>query len=82
MEPSELKELAINARIGHWPAHLGLNTDAERIDYLAQRLEEAAANVGDVEDLQDKLDAMVENQTTMQEVINDLTRRLEEKTNG
>ena len=41
MEPDQLKELATNARLNHWPPHLGVTTDAEKIEYLAKSLEEA-----------------------------------------
>lgn len=38
METVQLQELATNARLDHWPPHLGVNTDAEKIDLLAREL--------------------------------------------
>lgn len=42
MEPNQLHELATNVELNHWPPHLGVRTDAEKIQYLAARLREAA----------------------------------------
>lgn len=42
MDSDQLYELATNTRLNHWPPHLGVTTDAEKIEYLAQRLEEVA----------------------------------------
>ena len=39
MEPNQIKQIAKDAQVNHWPSHLGLNTDAERIYWLAQQLE-------------------------------------------
>lgn len=40
----DAQELATNALVNHWPAHLGVKTDAEKIEYLARALEKAADN--------------------------------------
>lgn len=37
-------ELATNALVNHWPAHLGVKTDQEKIEYLARVLEKVAAD--------------------------------------
>lgn len=42
MENSELKSIAVGALTGYWPAHLGLTTDAERIEWLARQVERLA----------------------------------------
>jgi hypothetical protein len=42
MDANQLQELATNARLDHWPPHLGVRTEAEKIAYLAERLREAA----------------------------------------
>lgn len=49
MDSNDLRELATNALIGHWPPHLGVNTDAERIEFLARKLESAADEIGSAE---------------------------------
>lgn len=55
MEPNQLIQIAKDAQINHWPPHLGLNTDAERIYWLACQLENAAGAQDEVEDLAQKL---------------------------
>lgn len=50
MDSNQLHELALNARLGHWPAHLGVKTEAEKIEYLARQLGEAANDLGDRSD--------------------------------
>lgn len=40
MDNSELKQTAIGILSNnHWPAHLGLNTETERIEWLARQVE-------------------------------------------
>lgn len=56
MDADQLQTLAINARLNHWPPHLGVTADAEKIEYLAQRLEEAAEVETHNEDLSDQLE--------------------------
>lgn len=48
MDAEQLQTLATNARLNHWPPHLGVRTEAEKVEYLAQRLEETAG-MGDAE---------------------------------
>ena len=60
METQEMISLALNARLGHWPPHLGLNTDAERIEYLATQLDEAATQIVNGETLEDENAALRE----------------------
>ena len=43
----DLQELATNARMDHWPAHLGVKTEQEKIEYLASVLEKAADYMDD-----------------------------------
>lgn len=42
MENSQVKDIAVGAMIGHWPAHLGLTTDSEKIEWLARQVERLA----------------------------------------
>jgi predicted nucleic acid-binding Zn-ribbon protein len=42
MEPDQLRELSTNASLNHWPPHLGVVSEADKIQYLADRLREAA----------------------------------------
>lgn len=41
MDAEQLRELATNATLNHWPPHLGVVSDADKIQYLAERLGEA-----------------------------------------
>ena len=66
MDNTQLKSIAVGVLTGHWPAHLGLHTDAEKIEYLARQLEAAADNVGDVDELQEKFDDVEEERDELQ----------------
>lgn len=48
MDANQLQELVINARLDHWPPHLGVRTEAEKVEYLAQQISEMV-NTGDAE---------------------------------
>ena len=50
MDAEQLQQLATNAQLNHWPPHLGVTTDAEKVEYLAQWLREAAIDLGDRSD--------------------------------
>lgn len=45
MDAQQLIDLALNVRLDHWPPHLGVKTDAEKIEYLATALDEAATQI-------------------------------------
>lgn len=60
METQRLIELASNAKVNHWPPHLGLNSDAERIEYLATQLDEAATRIVNAEILAEQNEALRE----------------------
>lgn len=60
METQEMIDLALNARLSYWPPHLGLKTDAEKIEYLATKLDEAATQIVNNETLQDENAALRE----------------------
>jgi chromosome segregation ATPase len=66
----DLHELATNAELNHWPPHLGVRTDTEKIAYLAERLRE----VGDMEMRADELSDQLE---ITQEQSNEYERQLE-----
>ena len=73
METQEMIDLALNARLGHWPPHLGLHTDAERIEYLATRLDEAATQIVNNEALQDENKALHEENDSLRSNVERLT---------
>lgn len=70
MEADELRELATNAQLDHWPPHLGVRTDAEKVQYLADRLREAARDGDTIDELNDQIGAL-------QEENDDLKSRLD-----
>jgi predicted nucleic acid-binding Zn-ribbon protein len=45
MDEQQLQELATNARLNHWPPHLGVRTEAEKIEYLADALDKQQREV-------------------------------------
>ena len=68
MDPNQLHELASNARLNHWPPHLGVTTDAEKIEYLAKALESI-----------DDYEAQIEEVTTERDSLADQVTQLENK---
>lgn len=70
MEADQLRELATNAQLNHWPPHLGVRTDAEKVQYLADRLREAARDGETIDELNDQIGAL-------QEENDDLKSRLD-----
>lgn len=65
-----IEEIVTNARLNHWPPHLGVKTDAEKIEYLARRLEEAA-------DAETRADELADQLETAQEQSSEYERQLE-----
>lgn len=78
----QLNELANNAELNHWPLHLGLTTDAEKVEYLARQLREAAAMVitndellDEVKDLHTKIDDLESDfESRIESLRNDLEK--------
>jgi uncharacterized coiled-coil DUF342 family protein len=71
---TNLHELATNAELNHWPPHLGVTTDAEKIAYLAEALrqsEEQQVNDGEIRaEMQNEIDKL-------RDVAQDLEERLD-----
>lgn len=71
MDADQLRELATSALTGHWPPHLGVNTDQEKIEYLASQLEAVANEIRDADELEEKLGDAEENYSeTLAELAN------------
>jgi uncharacterized coiled-coil DUF342 family protein len=66
----DLQELATNALLDHWPPHLGVRTEAEKVEYLARQLSEAADAETQADELADQLE-------TAQEQSDEYERQLE-----
>lgn len=60
MDTTQLKSIAVGALTGYWPAHLGLTTDAEKIEWLARQVEEMADDAGSAERLQEEVNRLTD----------------------
>lgn len=59
----------------HWPPHLGLTTDSERIEWLARQVEELADNTKDFDAENDTLSREVE---TLEDKLRDRDSLIED----
>lgn len=75
MDGEQLRQLATNAQLDHWPPHLGVVTEADKIQYLADRLREA----GDAEDRADDLVLQLETAQEENQMIEQESDDLKEK---
>jgi len=78
MEAQEIINLSINARINHWPPYLGVNTDAEKIEYLATKLDEAATELARLEKADDENVALGEERDLYEAQAADLRATLKD----
>lgn len=76
MEPEQLRELATNAKLDHWPPHLGVTTDAEKIEYIVQRLRESVSESERLSGVDDTNQALEEENAFLKNDIEDLKDRL------
>lgn len=77
MEADQLRELATNAQLDHWPPHLGVRTEAEKIEYLAQRLSENADAEERADDLASQLETAQEENSAIEFENKDLLADIE-----
>lgn len=78
MDASTLRELSTNALTGHWPAYLGLRTDAEKIEYLARQIELAATEIDEGDAAFDRLDALETENDGLQNTIDEQAAEIEQ----
>ena len=78
MESEQLTELALNARLNHWPPHLGVKTDAEKIGYMASALEDAATTRLNFQDLEDEKNNLLDDVQRLENEVEDLNDRVKE----
>jgi predicted nucleic acid-binding Zn-ribbon protein len=78
MEPNQLRELASNAELGFWPPHLGAKTNPEKIQYLADRLREAADAETRADELADQLETAQEENGRLSDENEDLTEQVKQ----
>ena len=72
----DLHELATNAELNHWPPHLGVRTDAEKIAYLAGRLREMGDAEVRADELGDRLVAAQEENASLETENDDLQSQI------
>jgi peptidoglycan hydrolase CwlO-like protein len=58
MDANQLNELATNARLNHWPRHLGVRTEAEKVAYLVSALSEVEVKNGQIEALENEINTL------------------------
>lgn len=83
MEPNQLHELARNATLNHWPPHLGVVSESDKIQYLADRLREAAdSHSNELEAAEQRLESIEGENTDLSNTIDrleDENEKLESK---
>lgn len=60
MDANQLQQLATNARLNHWPPHLGVRTEAEKVEYLANALDEVTLRDAQIEALETQVETLEE----------------------
>lgn len=78
MEAQEIINLSINARMNHWPPHLGVNTDAEKIEYLSTKLDESATELVRLEHVDDENRSLQEERDLYASEVQDLRDKLKQ----
>lgn len=71
-ELTRLEQVASGALVNHWPPHLGLTTDSQRIEHLADGVSKLVDYSRDLEGRNETLSDEVEN-------ANDRIRELEQE---
>lgn len=77
MEAQQIIDLALNARLNHWPPHLGVKTDAEKIEYLATELDKAATEIVRYEGISDQLETLREESAMYEQKATELREQLD-----
>jgi peptidoglycan hydrolase CwlO-like protein len=82
MDANQLQELATNARLDHWPPHLGVTTEAEKVEYMANALSDVTRRDAQIEALENEIETMVDETTGLENKIDakdDQIEKLETK---
>lgn len=82
MDTNQLQQLATNARLNHWPPHLGVVTEAEKVEYLANALNEAVLRDAEIDALKseaEKLDDEISYLENKLDACDDEIERLKTK---
>jgi hypothetical protein len=78
MDANQLRELATNAQLDHWPPHLGVTTDAEKVEYLAQQLRESIDEAERLAGVDETNTALQEENDFLRSDIEDLKDKLKQ----
>jgi predicted nuclease with TOPRIM domain len=73
----DLQELATNALLDHWPPHLGVTTDAEKIAYLAEALGQITAKEAEIEDLENQIETLEDEAADLENKIDSRDDQIE-----
>ena len=77
MEADQLRELATNAQLDHWPPHLGVKTDAEKIEYIAQALKSVDDYEAQIEAIAAERDDLADQVTGLEDKLYDQNERID-----
>lgn len=81
MNSEQLQELATNALLDHWPPHLGVRTEAEKVAYLAEALrqsEEQQVNNNEIRaEMQNEIDRLRDKLQDLESSLDDARDDLE-----
>lgn len=78
MDNEQLKSIAVGVMATNfWPAHLGLTTDSERIEWLARQVEKLVSDVAKFDSESESLETEVETLEDRLRDRNDLVENLD-----
>ena len=71
MEPDQLRKLSTNATLNHWPPHLGVVSEQDKIQYLADALRSIDDYESRIEAVEAERDALAEQVTQLENKLYD-----------
>lgn len=77
MDTNELQQLATNARLDHWPPHLGVVTEAEKVEYLANALDEVTLRDAQIEALEAEIETLGEETADLEDKLDTRDDKIE-----
>lgn len=77
MDAEQLRELATNATLNHWPPHLGVVSDADKIQYLADALRSVDDYEAQIEAITAERDSLAEQVTQLEDRLYDQKDRVD-----
>jgi peptidoglycan hydrolase CwlO-like protein len=77
MDANQLQELATNARLDHWPPHLGVRTQAEKVECLANALGEVTLRDAQIDELGNQIEALQEETADLENKLDNRDDQIE-----